>query len=109
MADGMGLWEAVGSLNVDVEGVLLSGMGDGTMKPEVGMIGGKDASLCVIPPFLEQWEGMICGRIDGFKATRASGKGRDLGGSVVGSVGKWRQEVGEGGIVLVEECDGSRV
>ena len=53
MADGRGLWEAVGSLNVDVEGVLLSRMGDGTMKPAVGMIGGKDTSLCVIPPFLE--------------------------------------------------------
>ena len=84
-------------------------MGDGTMKPAMGMIGGKDASLCVIPPFLEQWEGMICGRIDGFKAMRASRKSRDLGGSVVGGFGKWRQEVGEGGMVLVEECDGSRV
>ena len=80
------------------------------MKPAVGMIGGKDASLSVIPPFLEQWEGMICGRIDEFKAMRASRKSQVLSGSVVGGVfGKWRQEVGERGMVLVKECDGSCV
>ena len=53
MADGRGLWEAVWSLNVEMESVLLCEMGDGAMKPAVGMIGGKDTSLCVIPPFLE--------------------------------------------------------
>ena len=100
MVDRRDLWKAVGGLNVDVERPWLGGMGDGTMKPAVGMIGGKDASLCVIPPFLEQWEGMICGRIDGFKAMRASRKSRSLGGSVVGGIGKWRQEVGEGGMLF---------
>ena len=52
---------------------------------------------------------MICGRIDGFKAVRASGKGRYLSGGVVRVFGKWRQEVGKGGKVLVEKCDGSCV
>ena len=53
MVDRRDVWKAVGGLNVDVDRPWLGGMGDGTMKPAVGMIGGKDTSLCVIPPFLE--------------------------------------------------------
>ena len=110
MVDRRDLWKAVGGLNVDVERPWLGGMGDGTMKPAVGMIGGKDTSLCVIPPFLKQGEGMICGGIDEFKAMRASRKSEVLSGSVEGGVvGEWRQIIGEGRMVLVKECDGSCV
>ena len=52
---------------------------------------------------------MVCGWINGFEAVRASGERRDLRGSVVGGFGEWRQVVGKGGVVLVEECDGSRM
>ena len=53
MVDGRDLWQAVRGENMDVEGVGLNGMGDGAMKPAVRMIRGKNASLCVIPPFLK--------------------------------------------------------
>ena len=53
---------------------------------------------------------MICGGIDEIKAVRTDWKGKVLGGSVEGGVvGEWRQKIREGGMVLVEECDGSCV
>ena len=96
------LWQAVRGENMDVEGVGLNGMGDGAMKPAVRMIRGKNASLCVIPRFLKEWEGMIRGRIDKVKAVRTGRKETVLSGGVKGGVvGEWRKEVGEGGMVLV--------
>ena len=53
MVDRGDLWKTVRGLYVDVEGLGLDGMGDGTMKPAVRMIRGKNASLCVIPPCLK--------------------------------------------------------
>ena len=51
VVDGRDLWQAVRGENVEEVG--LYGMGDGAMKPAVRMIRGKNASLCVIPPFLK--------------------------------------------------------
>ena len=82
MVDGRDLWKAVRGEYMDVEGVGLNGMGDGAMKPAVRMIRGKNASLCVIPPFLKEWEGMIGCGIDIVQAARASRKGEVFGGGV---------------------------
>ena len=53
VADGRDLRETVWSLNVEKEGVTLCELGDGAVEPAVGVIGSKDTSLSVIPPFLE--------------------------------------------------------
>ena len=100
MVDREDLWKAVRGLYVDVEGLGLDGMGDGSVKPAVRMIRGKNASLCVIPPFLKEWEGMIGGRIDKFQAVRTGRKGKVLCGGVKGgAVGERQKEVGEGGVI----------
>ena len=47
-------------------------LGDGTVEPAVRVVRGKNPPLCVIPPFLKEWEGMIgCGS-DDLQAVRAS-------------------------------------
>ena len=104
--DRKNVWKAIGSENMDVERVGASGVGDGTVKPAVRMIRSKNASLCVIPPFLKEWEGMIGGRIDKVQAVRTGRKWKVLSGGVKGGVvGEWRKEVGEGGMVLFKKCD----
>ena len=42
-------------------------MGNRAVKPAVWMIGGKHASLCVVPPFLQKWEGTVYIGYDVFK------------------------------------------
>ncbi len=65
-------------------------MGNRTVKPTVWVIGGKDASLCVVPPFLHERERMVFRRNYGFKTMRANGKRKILSGSIGGRVaGEW--------------------
>ena len=57
-------------------------MGNGAVKPAVWMIGGKHASLCVVPPFLHKWERTVLIRNDVFKTMRADRKGEILSGYI---------------------------
>ena len=47
-------WETVGCENVDVVGVTVKRVRKRTVKPAVLVIGRKNASLCMVPPFLEE-------------------------------------------------------
>ena len=102
--------KAIGSENVDVKGAGAGGGGDGTVKPAVRVVGGENAPLRVIPPFLKEREGMIrCGS-DDLQAVRGYRKVEVLGGCVEGGVARERrEEVRKGGVVLVEKCDSPSV
>ena len=57
-------------------------MGNRAGKPAVLMIGRKHASLCVVPPFLQEGQGTVFSRNDVFKAMRADRKREILGGCI---------------------------
>ena len=61
-------------------------MRNGTVKPTMWVIGGEDASLCVVPPFLHERERMMFRRNYVFKTMRADGKRKVLGGCIGGRV-----------------------
>ena len=52
------------------------------VKPTMWVIGGKDASLCVVPPFLHERERMVFRRNYVFKTMRADRKGEILSGCI---------------------------
>ena len=57
-------------------------MGNGPVKPTMWVIGGKDAPLCVVPPFLHERERMVFSRNNVFETMRAGRKREVLGGCV---------------------------
>ena len=63
-------------------------MWNGTVKPAKLMIRGENASLCVVPPFLQKRKGMIGGRDDVLKAVWANRISSVLCGGVGGVVAR---------------------
>ena len=85
-------------------------MRNGTVEPTVLVVGGKDASLGVVPPFLQKRKGVVGGGNDVLQAVWANWIRCVLCGCVRGvAVGKGRKEVRQRGLVMAKESDGSCV
>ena len=83
-------WETVRCENMNVMSIGVKRMGNGAVKPAVWMVGRKNASLCVVPPFLHERERKSSRRNYVFKTMRANGKRKVLSGSIGGRVaGEW--------------------
>ena len=85
-------------------------MRNGTVEPAVLVVGGENASLGVVPPFLQQRKGVVGGGNDVLQAVRADRIGFVLCGCIGEvAVGDGREEVWQRRFVVIEESDGSCV
>ena len=85
-------------------------MWNGAVEPTVLVVGGENASLGVVPPFLQKREGVVGGGNDVLQAVWANRIRCVLCGCIRGvAVGEGRKEVRQGGFVMTKESDRSCV